>query len=272
MTGRLLPWNQSDAATNMAIDEGILLAYRQGKASPTLRFYGWSPPAVSIGYFQELDKEIDRDACCKHGIQWVRRPTGGRAVLHHQELTYALIMGGKDGLQSSVLQDYLKIAQGISDGLNAFGIRVELHSGRSQSDGRLAAACFASPSWYELKHNGKKLVGSAQLRLQGAILQHGSILTDFDPELLLAVIGRANDRHLYEGMKQRITSCREALSRAVVPTDLIPFLVYGISKALGMEIHPGSLSAEELAIIDDLKRYKYSRTQWNNFRGGSGNK
>jgi lipoyl(octanoyl) transferase len=181
-------------AYNMAVDEELLTRAQAGEAMPVLRFYGWDPPAVSIGRFQDTKAAVNAEACKRHGFDIVRRITGGRAVLHHRELTYSIIARTDDPLFPSTVQGtYKVIATGLLAGLQNLGIAAEMVS----RGGRHAAlvekkpkeqACFSSPSWYEILANNKKIIGSAQRRMRGAFLQHGSILIDYDPRLEAEVI------------------------------------------------------------------------------------
>jgi lipoyl(octanoyl) transferase len=181
-------------AYNMAVDEELLARAQAGDAVPVLRFYGWDPPAVSLGRFQHIESAVNAEACKQLGFDIVRRITGGRAVLHHRELTYS-IAARIDNLlfPSTVLGTYKVIAAGLLAGLQNLGIAAEMVSrgGRHATLVEKKAkdpACFSSPSWYEILVNGKKIVGSAQRRMRGAFLQHGSILIDYDPRLEAAVI------------------------------------------------------------------------------------
>jgi lipoate-protein ligase A len=181
-------------AYNMAVDEELLARAEAGETRPVLRFYRWDPPAVSLGRFQRMESAVNADACKRLGCDIVRRITGGRAVLHNQELTYSIIARVDNPLfPSAVLGSYKVIATGLLAGLQNLGIAAEMVS----RGGRHAAlvekktkdpACFSSPSWYEILVNNKKIIGSAQRRMRGAFLQHGSILIDYDPLLEAEVI------------------------------------------------------------------------------------
>jgi lipoyl(octanoyl) transferase len=170
------------AAMNMAVDDILLDAARAG-GGPILRTYGWDPPAVSIGYAQRADEAIDIERCRAQGIALVRRTTGGRAVLHWNELTYSFHCADGEGPAAYPLQEASRIlGECLADGLRRFGVDASLERGSSPARGRLGA-CFASTARWELTCGGRKLVGSAQRRTRGALLQHGSILAG--PEHLL---------------------------------------------------------------------------------------
>ncbi|MCL4441628.1 MAG: octanoyltransferase, partial [Firmicutes bacterium] len=134
----------------MAVDEAIMLAVAGGQVPPTIRFYRWSPPAISLGYFQSLEKEVDIVACEKAGVDVVRRLTGGRAVLHQDELTYSLVAPeNNEKVAGSILESYLSISRGLVRGLNALGVEAELAEGKKHAEFG-SAACFDAPSWYEM--------------------------------------------------------------------------------------------------------------------------
>jgi len=163
------------AAMNMAIDDVLLDAARHG-AGPILRTYGWQPPAVSLGYAQRAEVAVDVDRCRALGIDIVRRTTGGRAVLHWNELTYSFHCADGEGPAAHSVQEASRfLGEWLADGLRRFGVEARLERGQSPARGR-RGACFASTARWELTCGGRKLVGSAQRRTRTAILQHGSII------------------------------------------------------------------------------------------------
>lgn len=162
-------------ARNMAVDDVLLDSVRAG-AGPILRTYRWQPPAVSLGYAQVADEAVDVALCRERGIDVVRRPTGGRAVLHWNELTYSFHCADGEGPAAhSVHEASRLLGECLADGLRRFGVDARMERGASPAAGR-RGACFASTSRWELTSGGRKLVGSAQRRTRGALLQHGSIL------------------------------------------------------------------------------------------------
>lgn len=165
-------------AWNMAFDERVAGEVRNGRSGPVIRLFRWRPPAVSLGLHQNAD-ELDAPRCSADGVEIVRRPTGGRAILHDEELTYSVVMPAREG----VMEVYERIAHALLRGLHLFGVRAELAHLQPE---RLGAAgspssipCFASTGRFEIAWRGRKLVGSAQrqYREEGIVLQHGSILT-----------------------------------------------------------------------------------------------
>ncbi len=192
-------WNLIDTgfntgAYNMAFDEDLLTRAQARESVPVLRLYGWSPAAVSLGRFQKIEEAVNVTACKELGVDIVKRVTGGRAVLHRDELTYSIIARTDNTLfPNSILETYKLIARGMLAGFGNLGIRAEMvsrggrnaHLVKGNSDD---AACFSSPSWYEILVAGKKIAGSAQRRIPGAFLQHGSILIQYDRSLESRII------------------------------------------------------------------------------------
>ena len=217
----------------MAADEGLLAEAVDGDVRPTLRLYTWDPPTVSLGRFQRPDQSVNLDACRRLGIDVVRRVTGGRAVLHHRELTYSLAARSDNSFfPNDVLGTYRIIAKGLVAGLRSLGIDAEMvsrsgpHAGLVRK-GSTTPSCFASPSWYEIVVQGRKIVGSAQRRLSEAFLQHGSILMDYDPILETSVIAGAAGEH-------RVTWIGRELGRSATIDEVRQALVSGFSEALNV--------------------------------------
>lgn len=265
---RLLDTGFQPAAVNMAIDEAILEAHGAGDVPPTLRFYGWNPPAVSIGYFQRLQAEVDLDACRRLGVDAVRRPTGGRAVLHEDELTYSVVI--RQGLlPGDVIHTYRVLCQGLLDGIRRLDVPVEMaapHPGRpARLEAQSSAACFNSPSWYELEVRGRKVVGSAQVRTNGVILQHGSILLSLDADRLFTALRLPDEKR--EAAKRvflrKATSLGDALGERVPWEAARDAVTAGFAAGLGLSLIPGELTPGERARAEELVRTKYGADEWN---------
>lgn len=182
-TWRLVDTGASPGDFNMQADEVLLEAVGAGRSPSVLRLYRWDPPAISLGYNQDPERELDLPRVRGAGIDVVPRLTGGRAVLHWEELTYSVICReGCSRLGASPGGAYREIGRALVAGLRAFGAPVDLHRQEAGQGGRSTPEspkppCFASTSKWEVTCRGRKLVGSAQRRIRGAILQHGSILT-----------------------------------------------------------------------------------------------
>jgi len=178
MKWRFLNTGKMSSAMNMAIDEAILESVKKKRSLPTIRFYDWNPPSISFGYNQEFSKEIDQKKLKEFGFGYVRRPTGGRAVLHNEEVTYSVIAPISGKLKGNVQESYSEISLALAQGLKNLGIEVEFEKGELSSHHQRQAEnpCFSSSSRFELNYKKKKIVGSAQVRKGNILLQHGSIL------------------------------------------------------------------------------------------------
>lgn len=194
-----------DGETNMVVDERMLAEVERADSPSTiLRFYSWNRPTLSLGRNQKKERAVDLDFCHRQGIDVVHRPTGGRAVLHDDELTYAV--ASNDAAQfngGSVYGTYRKISVALTAGYRRLGVDAVLapdtkaHIG--SPDG-LDDPCFVSPSRYELMCGGRKIAGSAQRRLQRGFLQHGSMPITCDRELLARATRMAESNVLDDEM------------------------------------------------------------------------
>ncbi len=177
-----------DGITNMAIDAALLDEVEASiKPHTIVRFYGWSRPTVSLGRNQKIDKAVDAAYCSSHGIDIVHRPTGGRAVLHDDELTYAVISNDANAFGDTIYGNYKRVSEALRLGYNHLGIPAIL-APETRKAGALRHGgdppCFLSTSRYELMVDGRKIAGSAQRRVRGSFLQHGSMPITCDREVL----------------------------------------------------------------------------------------
>src|SRR5262249_934646 len=173
---RFINTGVQDAALNMAIDEAILLHHLRGDVAPTLRVFRWSRPAISLGRFQNVEREVELERCEERGVALVRRPTGGRAVYHQDEFTYSIVMGKRYGVPAGIVTAYGYLAQGLLAALRLLGVQAEVSDERVKK--HPSAACFASSTQADLTSGGFKLVGSAQVWQGDALLQQGSLPLD----------------------------------------------------------------------------------------------
>ncbi len=178
-----------EGKANMDRDQEILSAVAAGSSPPTLRLYRWAPPALSLGRFQKEEQVVDGEACRRLGIDVVRRPTGGRAVLHHQELTYSIILPeNQPPIPKGILPAYCFLNRALLAAFDLLGIETEQAPEKMRGPRLAPGSCFDSSSAYELRVAGKKVVGSAQLRRGGALLQHGSILLELPLDIYRQVL------------------------------------------------------------------------------------
>jgi lipoate-protein ligase A len=274
MNWRIINSGLADAATNMAVDEAILLAHSAGKVPPTLRFYGWQPAAVSLGYFQRAMSEIDLDTCRDRGIDVVRRLTGGRAVLHDAELTYSIVVNEDDPLiPKTITASYRYFSSGLLAGLESLGVKAQMTVPVSAYGQRkkqsASSACFDAPSHYEVTVEGRKLIGSAQVRKNGVILQHGSVLLRFCAERfveLLRLSSTEKREQTIQMLKQRAISLEEILARNVEWQEVYRPMPEAFGSALGIELVTGELTEEEQRVSKELASTKYNQDHWNMLR------
>ncbi len=258
---RLLVTEPLDGASNMALDEALLLARARGIAPPTVRFFSWSPPAVSIGYSQRLDARINVEACRRLDVDLVRRPTGGSAIYHdtrEREVTYSVVAGVADFEGAGdLLLTYRWIGAALAAGLRTLGAAAELVPvlrERERSDP--PAFCFARTGSYEIEARGKKLVGSAQRRQSDAFLQHGSVLLGTE-------VGRL--RLLFPGEGDPLvgmTTLEAELGRRPTFEETVAALVAGFRETWGLGLAPGDVLPEERRLVERLIREKYGAESW----------
>ncbi len=242
-----------DSYTNMAIDEAMLIGLREHKSSPILRIYRWVPPTISIGYFQSIE-DIDVSLCEKDGIGVVRRLTGGRAVLHNEELTYSILFSEEDFQPFRKKDIFVFIAQCLIDALEIVGIHSQI-ARKTRGDLR-SANCFASPAQYEVESSNRgKLVGSAQLIRDGVVLQHGAI------PMTRSYIGISKYLRHPTQFTKSASSLSEAAGIDVAEEMLLPALKEGFSRCIPME--DGEFSNYEQMLILNLISRKYSTPEWN---------
>jgi lipoate-protein ligase A len=263
---RLLPFQQYSAFENMAIDEAIFRESQRIDTPPTFRLFGWSPPAVSIGFFQDFLSDIDIEACRKDGVDVVRRTTGGKAVFHDLEITYSLT-GREDNpfFPGTLLGRYHVISEAIAAGLSTLGVQAELEKKNTKTSEELREFCFYVPAQHELLVKGKKICGSAQARTNGAFLQHGSLLLDFDPAIAFELMTR-DKRHKEEKIKKLSNSITSIHSESSTKTDLhevCDALVMSFERKFGIKLEPGELTPEEKKLQDKLLNGKYLLDSWN---------
>lgn len=270
MKWRLLNTGCSQPALNMALDEACMILLSQGKVPPTVRFYGWNPPGISIGYLQSAN-DIDEYACKAAGVQIVRRITGGRAVFHDDELTYSLLVPESYSLfPNSVLGAYKVICCGIMCGLRYLGIPADMDTsagtGKRALNPHSSAACFDASSRHEIVVNGRKLVGSAQCRKHRVLLQHGSIINSFDVEkffsLLRFPISKRRER-LKAIFLQKATSIEEILGYRYPFATLVEAFAKGFRQGLNIDLELSEPTQEELSIAEVLVKEKYANESWN---------
>jgi lipoate-protein ligase A len=246
MRWRVIPYKDNEAFMNMAIDEAISESVRSGERPPTIRFYGWSPRAISIGYFQCLEREVDLAKCLKEGVDVVRRRTGGGAVYHDSEITYSVI-GKEDLFPRDILASYREICGSLIRALGILGISAEFKPIN------------------DITVKGKKISGNAQTRRGGVLLQHGTLLYEVDVDCMFSLLKVPDEKirdKMIANVKERVTSIRQ--QRDVGIDAVLKAMLEGFMKDKEYEI--GELSEEELERARKLAQTRYEAEEWNRAR------
>ena len=256
---RLLVTEPTDGATNMAIDEALWRGRQAGGSPPTLRFFAWSPPTVSLGYGQPLDRHVDLDACRALGVGLVRRPTGGSAIYHdgpERELTYSVVATAADlGIGPDLMETYRWIGAALLRGLRALGAPAALVPERPP-DGPVPAFCFARTGVFEIEVAGRKLVGSAQRRQGESFLQHGAVLLGVDEPRLRTLFPTTRDP------LATLTTLESVLGRRPSFDEVAEALTRAFEAEHGLDVRPGGLSDDEAARVNALVTDRYASPAW----------
>ncbi len=238
-----------DAPTQMAIDEAIAMARLKEGTPNTVRLYRWSPSAVSIGYFQSIEKEVNLQACERHGVDVIRRITGGGAVYHdfNGEITYSLVAPETDPkMPADILASYELICGAIANGLAALGVEAEFKPVN------------------DIVAGGRKISGNAQTRRHGVVLQHGTVLVDTDIRRMFQVLrvsdAKISDK-LIKAVEDRVTNIRRYLGRQVGFDEVRAALIEGFEDAFDVALEPGELTGAENLLVKRLHD-KYSSREW----------
>ena len=259
------------ASYNMALDEALLEWHSKGEIGPVLRFYEWAPATLSIGYFQNVSKEIDMTQVEKHGLGFVRRPTGGRGVLHEHELTYSVIVTEDyPNMPETVTEAYRVISGGLLEGFRNLGLDAyfsipETEEQRQGLKKPQSAVCFDTPSWYELVVEGKKVAGSAQTRQKGVILQHGAILLSLDEEKLVSLFKFKSEEQrerMRVGLSDKAVAIDRLTGRKVSVSEGAEAFSKGFEKALNIKLEPYELSKAQLQYVKEIEEQKYGNDDW----------
>lgn len=268
---RLIVSGALPGAINMALDEAVLEAVCRGKSAPTIRFYQWRQPTLSLGYAQSAVRSVNLEFCRQHGISLVRRITGGRSVLHDCELTYAVISPDKNAVFPGGIQaNYQVIAGVMQKALGTFGIAAALASGREHR-ALLGAGdyrrnvCFHAPSLHELTVSGCKIAGSAQTRRQGCFLQHGSLPLKMDLKMLAGALNPSGKSFEMEGESALADSVGWVNRFAGCPVsadDLRQAFTVALGELWGVTLRKEDFCHQELERASTLERYKYLSEAW----------
>lgn len=254
---RLLRSGAGSGPFNMALDQILLETVAAGRSQPVLRFYRWQVPTVSLGYAQREAGAVNLETCRKLGFQVVRRMTGGRAVLHDQEVTYAVVAPERGGpFPGEILANYRVIAGVLQASFADLGLVAELaEKPMPAGGGGLKGACFTAPITTELLYRGCKLAGGAQKRQGGAFLQHGSVPVEFDLRRLFQALNTDPGLSVRQGVAQlaeRVGWVNRWRSPAIGIDDLEDRFIVHFAERLGVELVAGEPTSEELSAARDL--------------------
>ncbi|MUK87788.1 octanoyltransferase [Ornithinibacillus sp. L9] len=256
-----------DAAINMALDESLLNWHSKGEIPPTLRFYGWSTPTLSVGHYQRVHDSINFNAMKNYRCQFVRRLTGGSAVLHDNELTYSIVISeDHPAIPASVREAYYVLSKGLYEGFKNLTITVDYATPENSEKKDRSAVCFEKAAFYEMIVDGKKLSGNAQTRKKGCLLQHGSIPMSMNAKMLYDLFRfpseKIKQRKLAAFQNKAITV--DQLKNKVHTFDMMKNAFYqGFEKGLHINLHPFELSDSRWQEVYHLAETKYRSEEWN---------
>ena len=261
----ITPAERARGAWNMAVDQAILEHIGCDTALPTLRLYAWDPACLSLGYAQPF-ADVDTARLKQRGWEVVRRATGGRAILHTDELTYSVIGSTEEPLLAGgVLESYNRIAQALLQAVKNLELPVEMKEGKSNHDSTPNPVCFEVPSTYEITVDGKKLIGSAQARKKEGVLQHGSLPLTGDLTRICQALVFENESAREDASKRllaRATTVESALGRAVSWKMAAQAFIQAFEAQLGLCFEKGELSESESRRAEELVREKYDHPSW----------
>jgi lipoyl(octanoyl) transferase len=255
----------SHGAWNMAVDEAVLESAGRGDSLPTIRLYAWQPACLSLGYAQSF-KDVDLPRLKAKGWELVRRATGGRAILHTDELTYSVATSPEEARMSgTVLESYQRLAKALVIAVRALGLPVEMEENSPPASATKGPVCFEVPSAYEIVVGGKKLIGSAQTRKRTGILQHGTFP-------LWGDLTRITEALVFPDEQARLAAGEKLLARAVtaesVTGRIIPWesaaaaFLTAFESSLDIKLAPGELTPLEKERAAELVKNKYDHPAW----------
>ena len=251
-------------ALNMAVDSAILGAVQRGEVPPTLRLYRWNPPCISLGYIQPIS-DINFPRLNSRKWDVVRRPTGGRAILHTDELTYAVIgLKSDPRLKDGVLKSYQRLSIALCESLNLLGLPIQVHR-RKDASAEDQPVCFENPSWFEITVNGKKIIGSAQARKKEGILQHGTLPLGGDLTRITEVLKYPTSAQREQAAKtllQKATTVESVLGRSISWEETAQAFHSGFESTLNIEFRRGELTSSEMNQAEHLAATQYGKLNW----------
>ena len=254
-----------DGALNMAIDQAILEAVSAGEVPPTLRFYGWQPPCLSLGYMQPID-DVDEARLAAQGWGLVRRITGGRAILHTDELTYSVTVRDQHPVvEGDIVASYRRLSGALLDGLHRLGAQADADRRAERHPDAKGPVCFEVPSHYEITFEGKKLVGSAQVRKLGVVLQHGSLPLMGDITRICDALTFSSDERrerVRARVRTRAATLAEVLGQVVTWDQAVAAMQAGFEHTFDLVFESTDLTPAEQARAEELRAAQYATREW----------
>ena len=264
-TWRLIEDPPSRGAWNMAVDEAILESVYQGESLPTLRLFAWEPACLSLGHAQPF-AEVDTLALAHYGWDVVRRPTGGRAILHVDELTYSVIAPEYDPrVQGGVLDSYLRLSKALLEVLRLLGLEPQANEKKVEKSKKFNPVCFEVPSNYEITVNQKKLIGSAQARRKGGILQHGTLPLFGDLSRIISALKFVDDSaksHAKTRLLEHATTVELILGKRIEWQEASNAFQNAFAETLHLNFQRDGLSQRERLRAEELVNEKYAHLEW----------
>lgn len=246
---RYLRTEDNNAAYNMAIDKAVMVENSKGKVPPTVRFYTWKPPAISIGYFQSLTDEVDLDLCKKLGVDYVRRITGGGAVFHEKELTYSIVIPeSHNNIPKNILDSYARICGAVIKGLKNLGID----------------SVYVPIN--DIATEGKKISGNAQTRKLNTVLQHGTVLMDVDVEKMFHLLKVPDEKirdKMISDVKKRVTSINHISNKQLSFKKVCEAMKSGFEKEFDVSLVRGHLTSDEIYLAKKYEKETFLSRKWN---------
>jgi lipoyl(octanoyl) transferase len=261
---RLIDSGFQDGPTNMAVDEAILEAVASGDSPPTLRFYSWRPACLSLGLGQSW-QAVNQEACQRLGWDFVRRATGGRAILHVDELTYSVCAPQDEPrVVGSIIESYRRLSLALLAGLRRMGLTPAQAEPSYAKAGEEGAACFDAPSNYEVTVDGRKLIGSAQVRKKGVVLQHGTLPLYGDIARIRLALNQseAEREEMARQLQQRAITLADCLPQPISYEAAVQFMTAGFRETLALDLRPQQLTPLEEARAAQLRAEKYAHPSW----------
>ncbi|UCF18493.1 MAG: lipoate--protein ligase family protein [Gemmatimonadota bacterium] len=253
-TWRLVETPATNGSRNMAVDVALAESVREG-GPPVLRFYRWWPPCISLGRNQPARGHYDETEAARRGIEFVRRPTGGRAVYHHHEVTYSVCVG--DRQLGGPRRTYDAIHKGLYAGLRLLGADIDIVSDIGSRMRPSTIPCFQDVDGGAIVSGRKKLLGSAQLREGGVLLQHGSLLLSGDQSPTIELL-RVRGKSL---LSEQTAALDELVKNLPTWAELIDSLANGLERLLGLHLVESVLTEQEHARADAYSR-RFSDPDW----------